>query len=79
MIPTIFPQSATDNPLQQLLQLQLAWQQLFWRMSATVLSSAWLPGQPAPVMIEAKPETDQHGQLVVPPAVAVEGERALFA
>lgn len=73
------PQSAAPSPLQQMVGLQFAWQQLFWRMQMSVFSGAWLAGRPAPVVAEAKLPADQHGQLAIPPAVAAEGEHGLFA
>ena len=72
-------QSASETLLEQMLQLQFAWQQLFWRMPLSVFSNAWLLRRPAPATVETRPATDQHGQLVVPPTGPVEGDHALFA
>lgn len=79
MTDRVHPQAATDDPLQQMMRLQFAWQQLFCQMPLSVLSGACLVGKPAPIIAETKPEVDQHAQLPVPPAVADEGEHALFA
>ena len=67
------------NYLRQLGEFQLAWTQLFWRLSLGAWSSSWFARPPVPSVTDHTAAPGEHSQLAVPPTVATDGEPALFA
>lgn len=71
--------SSEGNSLRHLGESQLAWTQLFWRLSLGAWNNFWLARPPVPSVIDRTAGQSEHSQLAVPPTVATDDESALFA
>ena len=73
------PAASATSFLQRFGEAQLAWQQLCWRLTVAPWNGAWLR-RPVIHAVAVKPIAPAgHELLEVPPAVAADGEHALFA
>lgn len=70
---------APTGPAQPLIAAQFAWQQLFWQTALAPRRMFWSRSLQAPLAACHASAPDGHDQLEVPPAVAADGEHALFA
>lgn len=65
-----------ETPVERMMNLHLAWHQLWWQVPMTYCGAGWLTSHKAPPVGVVEPLA-AHDQLAVPPEI--EGDHALFA
>lgn len=72
-------QSNASSTVAQILQAQLAWQQLCWGLVTASYGMGWRIATALPHALKSRRFHEGHGQLEVPGDIATQGEHVLFA